>query len=148
MAGRTRRARRSPASARRPSRRCDGGATELFLTDEHVSADRVAVAMVLAAAAVHTHLVRRGLRSYASINVRSSECLDTHYFAVLIGVGATTVNAYLSEAAIARPAGARPVRRIDPATCLEALPQGGGRRAAQDHVEDGDRRDLQLSRRL
>ncbi|MFD1952295.1 glutamate synthase large subunit [Sphingomonas arantia] len=77
------------------------GHTELFLTDEGVGPDRVAIAMVLAAAAVHTHLVRRGLRSYASINVRSAECLDTHYFAVLIGVGATTVNAYLAEAAIA-----------------------------------------------
>ncbi|MBB5716380.1 glutamate synthase large subunit [Sphingomonas aerophila] len=77
------------------------GQSELFLTDEHVSEDRVAIAGVLAAAAVHTHLVRRGLRSYASINVRSAECLDTHYYAVLIGVGATTVNAYLAEAAIA-----------------------------------------------
>jgi glutamate synthase (NADPH/NADH) large chain len=77
------------------------GKTELFLTDENVGPDRVAIAMVLAAAAVHTHLVRRGLRSYASVNVRSAECLDTHYYAVLIGVGATTVNAYLSEAAIA-----------------------------------------------
>ena len=77
------------------------GRSELFLTDEHVGSDRVGVAMILAAAAVHTHLVRRGLRSYASINVRSAECLDTHYFAVLIGVGATTVNAYLAEAAIA-----------------------------------------------
>ncbi|MBL7660640.1 hypothetical protein INQ28_30600, partial [Escherichia coli] len=61
------------------------GCTELFLTDEHVSESRVAIAGVLAAAAVHTHLVRRGLRSYASVNVRSSECLDTHYYAVLIG---------------------------------------------------------------
>ncbi len=77
------------------------GCTELFLTDEHVSADRAAIAGVLAAAAVHTHLVRRGLRSYASVNVRSAECLDTHYYAVLIGVGATTVNAYLTEASIA-----------------------------------------------
>ncbi|PZO89645.1 MAG: glutamate synthase large subunit [Sphingomonas sanxanigenens] len=77
------------------------GRTELFLTDEAVGEDRVAIQMVLAAAAVHTHLVRRGLRSYASINVRSAECLDTHYFAVLIGVGATTANAYLAEAAIA-----------------------------------------------
>ena len=77
------------------------GKSELFLTDETVGEDRVAIAMVLAAAAVHTHLVRKGLRSYASINVRSAECLDTHYFAVLIGVGATTVNAYLAEAAIA-----------------------------------------------
>src|SRR3546814_18261529 len=59
------------------------------------------MAMVLAAAAVHTHLVRKGLRSYASINVRSAEVLDTHAFAVLVGVGATTVHAYLAEAAIA-----------------------------------------------
>ena len=77
------------------------GRQELFLTDEHVSEDRVAIAGVLAAAAVHTHLVRRGLRSFASINVRTAECLDTHYYAVLIGVGATTVNAYLAEASIA-----------------------------------------------
>ncbi|MFC0305977.1 glutamate synthase large subunit [Rhizorhabdus histidinilytica] len=77
------------------------GKAELFLTDEHVGPDRVGIAMILAAAAVHTHLVRKGLRSYASVNVRSSECLDTHYYAVLVGVGATTVNAYLAEAAIA-----------------------------------------------
>ncbi|MDF7775334.1 glutamate synthase large subunit [Sphingomonas sp. AOB5] len=77
------------------------GCTELFLTDEHVDANRIAIAGVLAAAAVHTHLVRRGLRSYASVNVRTAECLDTHYYAVLIGVGATTVNAYLAEASIA-----------------------------------------------
>ncbi|WP_294392495.1 glutamate synthase large subunit [uncultured Sphingomonas sp.] len=77
------------------------GKSELFLTDENVSEDQVSMAMVLAAAAVHTHLVRKGLRSYASVNVRSAECLDTHYYAVLIGVGATTVNAYLAEAVIA-----------------------------------------------
>ncbi|MBX3565324.1 MAG: glutamate synthase large subunit [Sphingomonas sp.] len=76
------------------------GCTELFLTDEHQGPDKVAIAGVLAAAAVHTHLVRRGLRSYASVNIRTAECLDTHYYAVLIGVGATTVNAYLAEAAI------------------------------------------------
>ena len=76
------------------------GRSELFLTDEHIGSDRVAIPGVLAAAAVHTHLVRRGLRSYASVNVRTAECLDTHYYAVLIGVGATTVNAYLAEAAI------------------------------------------------
>ncbi|MFA5990573.1 MAG: glutamate synthase large subunit [Sphingomonas sp.] len=76
------------------------GCSELFLSDENVGPDRVAVAGVLAAAAVHTHLVRKGLRSYASINIRTAECLDTHYYAVLIGVGATTVNAYLAEAAI------------------------------------------------
>ncbi len=77
------------------------GKSELFLSDINVGPDRIAIAGVLAAAAVHTHLVRRGLRSYASINVQTAECLDTHYYAVLIGVGATTVHAYLAEASIA-----------------------------------------------
>jgi glutamate synthase (NADPH/NADH) large chain len=77
------------------------GRSELFLTDESIGPDRIGLPMVLAAAAVHTHLVRQGLRSYASVNVRSAECLDTHGFAVLIGAGATTVNAWLAEAAIA-----------------------------------------------
>ncbi|MDO7841302.1 glutamate synthase large subunit [Sphingomonas immobilis] len=76
------------------------GKSELFLTDVNIGPERIAIAGVLAAAAVHTHLVRRGLRSYASINVQTAECLDTHYYAVLIGVGATTVHAYLAEASI------------------------------------------------
>ncbi|WP_194744491.1 glutamate synthase large subunit [Thermaurantiacus tibetensis] len=95
------------------------GKSQLFLTDEHQSPSRAGITMILAAAAVHTHLVRRGLRTFASINVRSAECLDTHYFAVLIGIGATTVNAWLAEEAIhARHAkglfGTRPI-----AECLE-----------------------------
>ena len=77
------------------------GKSELFLTDVNIGPERVGIAGVLAAAAVHTHLVRKGLRSYASINIQTAECLDTHYYAVLIGVGATTVHAYLTEASIA-----------------------------------------------
>ncbi|KQS03319.1 glutamate synthase [Sphingomonas sp. Leaf357] len=77
------------------------GKSELFLSDMAIGPDRVGIAGVLAAAAVHTHLVRKGLRSYASINIQTAECLDTHYYAVLIGVGATTVHAYLTEASIA-----------------------------------------------
>ena len=76
------------------------GKSEIFLSDMNIGPNRVGIAGVLAAAAVHTHLVRRGLRSYASINIQTAECLDTHYYAVLIGVGATTVHGYLSEASI------------------------------------------------
>ena len=50
---------------------------------------------------MHSHLVRQRLRTFTSLNVRSAECLDAHYFAVLIGVGATTVNAYLAQETIA-----------------------------------------------
>ena len=53
--------------------------------------------MILATAGVHTHLVRSSLRTFTSLNVRAAECLDVHAFAVLIGVGATTVNAYLAQ---------------------------------------------------
>ena len=44
--------------------------------------------------------MRQQLRTFASLNVATGECLDVHHFAVLIGVGATTVNAYVAEAAI------------------------------------------------
>src|SRR3546814_18710638 len=74
------------------------GRSELFLSDQSIGEDRVGMAMVLAAAAVHTPLVRKGLRSYAPINVRSAEVLDTHAFAVLVGVGAMKASAYLAEA--------------------------------------------------
>jgi len=95
------------------------GQSELFLTDENICSDRIGMAMVLATAAVHTHLVRKGLRSYASVNVRSAECLDTHYFAVLIGVGATTVNAYLTEASIADRHSRGLFGDMDLETCVE-----------------------------
>jgi glutamate synthase (NADPH) large chain len=78
-----------------------GGHTHLILTDEHITAERAAIPMILATGAVHTHLVGTQLRTFTSINVRSAECFDVHYCAVLVGVGATTVNAWLAQEAIA-----------------------------------------------
>ena len=77
-----------------------GGAAHLILSDRNISENRIAIPMILATAAVHTHLVDQALRTYTSLNARSAECIDTHYFAVLIGVGATTVNAYLAQETI------------------------------------------------
>ena len=77
------------------------GYAHLILTDERVGPTMAAMPMILATGAVHAHLVRTQLRTFTSLNVRSAECIDTHYFAVLIGVGATTVNAYLAQECIA-----------------------------------------------
>ncbi|MEO0745232.1 MAG: glutamate synthase large subunit, partial [Pseudomonadota bacterium] len=77
------------------------GAGHIVLTDQHSGADRVAMPMILATSAVHSHLTRNGLRTFCSLNVRSAECIDPHYFAVLIGCGATVVNAYLAEDSLA-----------------------------------------------
>ena len=76
------------------------GSTHLILTDQYQSESRVPMPMILANSAVHSWLVRKGLRTFTSINVRSAECMDSQYFAVLIGGGATTVNAYLAEDSI------------------------------------------------
>lgn len=72
-------------------------APDFLLTDEAVSAKKAAIPMILAVSALHAHLTRRGQRKMVSLLVRSAECLDTHHFAVLIGVGATAVNPYLCE---------------------------------------------------
>ena len=77
------------------------GAGHIVLTDQHQSENRVAMPMILATSAVHSWLTRKGLRTFCSLNVRSAECVDPHYFAVLIGCGATVVNAYLAEDSLA-----------------------------------------------
>ena len=77
------------------------GAGHIVLTDQGVNETRIAMPMILATSAVHSHLTRKGLRTFTSLNVRSAECIDPHYFAVLIGAGATVVNAYLAEDSLA-----------------------------------------------
>lgn len=77
------------------------GCTHIILNDEAMGPQRALIPMILATGAVHTHLVRQSLRTFTSLNVRSCECLDVHYFAVLVGVGATTINAYLAQDSLA-----------------------------------------------
>jgi glutamate synthase (NADPH/NADH) large chain len=73
------------------------GAALIVLTDQQSSATRLAAPMILATAGVHGRLTAAGLRTYCSIVVRTAETLDPHGFAVLVGVGATTVNAWLAQ---------------------------------------------------
>ena len=77
------------------------GAAHLVLSDMAQGEGRVAMPMILATSAVHSWLTRKGLRTFTSVNVRCAECIDPHYFAVLIGCGATTVNPYLAQDTIA-----------------------------------------------
>ncbi len=72
------------------------GSSCLVISDKNISKTKVGIPTILAVGAIHSHLVKLGLRGYCSINVESSDALDTHTFAVLIGVGATTVNPYLA----------------------------------------------------
>ena len=113
------------------------GCTHVILTDEAHGPDRAPIPMILATGGVHTHLVRQSLRTFTSLNVRSAECMDVHYFAVLIGVGATTVNAYLAQESIAD----RHRRGLFGDMTLKdggrALQEGGRQGPAEDDVQDG-----------
>ncbi len=72
------------------------GVTQLILTDKDLSTKKLPIPMLLCVGAINTFLIEKKLRGYVSINVQSGEALDTHSFATLIGVGATTVNPYLA----------------------------------------------------
>jgi glutamate synthase (NADPH) large chain len=72
------------------------GATQLILSDKNISENRLAIPMLLSVGAINTYLIKNKLRGYVSINAQTGEALDTHSFATLIGVGATTVNPYLA----------------------------------------------------
>ena len=62
-----------------------GGAVHLILTDRNISPERAAIPSILAVGGVHSHLVAQSLRTFTSLNVESAECMDVHYFAVLVG---------------------------------------------------------------
>jgi glutamate synthase (NADPH/NADH) large chain len=72
------------------------GITQLILSDKNLSSERLPMPMLLCVGAINTFLIQKKLRGYVSVNVQSGEALDTHSFATLIGVGATTVNPYLA----------------------------------------------------
>ncbi|XBQ14784.1 MAG: glutamate synthase large subunit [Oceanicaulis sp.] len=91
------------------------GAEHLVLTDEAQGPERCAVPMALAVGAVHAHLTRKGLRTYTSLNARAADVTDAHGLAVLIGLGATTVNPYIAfETVAARAKGG--LKGLDPGT--------------------------------
>ena len=76
------------------------GAVYFVLSDEGISAQRAAVPMILAVGALQTLFVSLKKRKQVSIIARTSECVDTHALAVLVGVGATAVHPYLMERAL------------------------------------------------
>ena len=95
------------------------GSTTLILSDKNISSERASIPTILAVGAVHSYLVKLGLRGYCSLNVESSDALDTHSFAVLIGVGATTINPYLAIDSIYQRFEKRLFGKLDFESCVQ-----------------------------
>jgi hypothetical protein len=77
------------------ARYVDNGANILILSDRNLGPERIAMPSLLAVAAVHHHLVRRGTRLRTGLVIESGEPRDIHHMATLIGYGAAAINPYV-----------------------------------------------------
>ncbi len=73
-----------------------GGYNIIILSDRQVGPDRIAIPALLATAAVHHHLIRKGLRTSVGLVVESGEPREVHHFCCLAGYGAEAINPYLA----------------------------------------------------
>ena len=82
-----------------------GGSTVLVLSDKGVNREQAPIPSLLATAAVHHHLVRRGIRTRTTLVVETAEAREVHHFALLVGYGATAINPYLALETLQEMAG-------------------------------------------
>jgi glutamate synthase (NADPH/NADH) large chain len=73
-----------------------GGYNIIILSDRQIGPDRIDIPTLLATAAVHHHLVRKGLRTSVGLVVESGEPREVHHFCCLAGYGAEAINPYLA----------------------------------------------------
>src|SRR6059058_5289063 len=68
----------------------------LIISDRRVSAELMPIPALLATAAVHQHLVRKGLRTSTELVVETGSAREVHQFALLAGYGAEAIHPYLA----------------------------------------------------
>ena len=73
-----------------------GGYNIIILSDRQVGPDRIAIPALLATAAVHHHLIRKGLRTSVGLVLETGEPREVHHFCCLAGYGAEAINPYLA----------------------------------------------------
>jgi glutamate synthase (NADPH/NADH) large chain len=78
----------------------EDGFEVIILTDRAIDSDHAPIPSLLATAAVHHHLIRKGLRGQVGIIVEAGDVWEVHHFACLIGFGATAINPYLALSTI------------------------------------------------
>ena len=74
----------------------DEGYTYIILSDRGMDQKMAPIPSLLAAAAVHHHLIRNGKRMKVGLVLESGEPREVHHFATLIGYGVGAINPYLA----------------------------------------------------
>src|SRR6059036_295274 len=72
------------------------GANIVILSDRGVDRERAAIPSLLATAAVHHHLVRRGERTRCGLIIETGDAREVHHMSLLIGYGAGAVNPWVA----------------------------------------------------
>jgi glutamate synthase (NADPH/NADH) large chain len=78
----------------------DDGFELIILSDRAIDSDHVSIPTLLATAAIHHHLIRKGKRGKVGIVVEAGDVWEVHHFACLIAFGATAINPYLALSTI------------------------------------------------
>ena len=78
----------------------EDGFKVLILSDRAIDSDHAPIPSLLATAAVHHHLIRKGFRGEVGVIVEAGDVWEVHHFACLIGFGATAINPYLALSTI------------------------------------------------
>lgn len=78
----------------------EDGFEVLILSDRAIDSEHAPIPSLLATAAVHHHLIRKGYRGQVGLVIEAGDVWEVHHFACLIAFGATAINPYLAMATI------------------------------------------------
>ncbi|MBA4167220.1 MAG: glutamate synthase large subunit, partial [Chitinophagaceae bacterium] len=78
----------------------EDGFEVIILTDRAIDSEHAPIPSLLAMAAVHHHLIRKGYRGRVGIVVEAGDVWEVHHFACLLAFGATAINPYLALSSI------------------------------------------------
>ncbi len=73
----------------------------IVVLSDRAGAGEVPVPSLLAVSAVHNHLIRAGVRTFADIVLECGDALSAHDFAALVGYSASGIYPYMAHAVIA-----------------------------------------------
>lgn len=78
----------------------EDGVSFLILSDRESNAELAPIPSLLATAALHHHLLRRGTRTQVGLLVEAGDVREVHHVALLISYGAVAVNPYLATESV------------------------------------------------
>jgi glutamate synthase (NADPH/NADH) large chain len=74
----------------------EDGFDVIIISDRAIDSEHAPIPSLLATAAVHHHLTRKGYRGKVGLVIEAGDVWEVHHFACLIAFGATAINPYLA----------------------------------------------------